>query len=681
MELRGLMKHQKAEITRLKHLIKLLNTKDAVIKESVLHQEAAQFADICLTKLRSHITDDLFSRIMLFWGVSEHYCNLAYQKLAEFSAYKKTNSRSGRSCLTRCFKALVAHYQKKWICVGYNNVWYYRKAKGDSYDIRDNIPLDKTSTLEILEVNKKYVVFSFAVSRRKIVLKVKDTCKGLYAVHRLLKAFILNHYTKVHDYGSFAPRRRFNLCDLYIRGESYFREVYELIKTAKQEIMITGWFISPEFPLIRPLTGPLDNDKTRLCYVLGEAARERGVLVYVLVYKEFSPSLYTDSEHVKTTLEKIHPNIKVIAHPKSFLFFWSHHEKMVIVDRKVVMLGGLDIAWGRWDNDRLMLFDSNSEDKFFPGIDYYNPFIKDFGKARYYEKSMLDGKGLRPPRMPWHDYGIRLEGPIVFDYLPHFVTYWNNAREEDGEHHVLVTQFILNPSRAAVHKYLKRTFKNLTDYQIMKAAGSVEDFSPVDRLKNDKVADIRKETDERQRFSRLLQEIDDDLQGLHGLRSTEHEENHESLRSNRIGKQVKPMHPNSRETKENSFNQLYPIQPKSVHLRLKNFAPANTDSKVFFVCKKLTIEERKKLEQEINPASLGNSLLQSEIASNDPNWQLDAHLYDAQLPTSRIKSKVAPSDSDRPRDLPYDWLVRPQSGRLPARHKSCSVGSKGYTAE
>lgn len=30
--------------------------------------------------------------------------------------------------------------------------------------------------------------------------------------------------------------------------------------------------------------------------------------------------------------------------------FWSHHEKLVVVDNKVAFVGGIDLAYGRWDN-------------------------------------------------------------------------------------------------------------------------------------------------------------------------------------------------------------------------------------------------------------------------------------------------------------------------------------------
>lgn len=95
--------------------------------------------------------------------------------------------------------------------------------------------------------------------------------------------------------------------------------------------------------------------------------------------------LLTGTQHTRQALEKIHPNIKVFRHPdhtpagydltselgKSFkslttfdlakasgdavkaiygttsggvVLFWAHHEKLLVVDRKVGFMGGLDLC-------------------------------------------------------------------------------------------------------------------------------------------------------------------------------------------------------------------------------------------------------------------------------------------------------------------------------------------------
>ena len=40
---------------------------------------------------------------------------------------------------------------------------------------------------------------------------------------------------------------------------------------------------------------------------------------------------------------------------------WSHHEKLVVVDDAIAFCGGLDLAWGRWDDGDHQLCDPRAE--------------------------------------------------------------------------------------------------------------------------------------------------------------------------------------------------------------------------------------------------------------------------------------------------------------------------------
>lgn len=44
-------------------------------------------------------------------------------------------------------------------------------------------------------------------------------------------------------------------------------------------------------------------------------------------------------------------------HVASVVFLWAHHEKMVAIDQSVAFVGGLDLAFGRWDDSNYRLFD------------------------------------------------------------------------------------------------------------------------------------------------------------------------------------------------------------------------------------------------------------------------------------------------------------------------------------
>lgn len=64
--------------------------------------------------------------------------------------------------------------------------------------------------------------------------------------------------------------------------------------------------------------------------------------------------MYLDSAHSKKTLSS-HRNIKVLRHPEHHatagVYFWSNHEKMIVVDQAVAFVGGVDLCLGRWEDD------------------------------------------------------------------------------------------------------------------------------------------------------------------------------------------------------------------------------------------------------------------------------------------------------------------------------------------
>lgn len=44
-------------------------------------------------------------------------------------------------------------------------------------------------------------------------------------------------------------------------------------------------------------------------------------------------------------------------HVSSVVILWAHHEKMVAIDQTVAFVGGIDLAFGRWDNCEYRLAD------------------------------------------------------------------------------------------------------------------------------------------------------------------------------------------------------------------------------------------------------------------------------------------------------------------------------------
>ena len=108
-------------------------------------------------------------------------------------------------------------------------------------------------------------------------------------------------------------------------------------------------------------------------------------------------------------------------HPKFILptFLWSHHEKMIIIDQEIGFLGGLDLCFGRMDNNDHFLKDisvfnkeNNENIEFWPGMDYSNIRIRDFDEVTNHRNSLLNKKN--QPRLPWHDISLKIMGNFFY---------------------------------------------------------------------------------------------------------------------------------------------------------------------------------------------------------------------------------------------------------------------------
>ncbi|VEN40536.1 unnamed protein product [Callosobruchus maculatus] len=74
-------------------------------------------------------------------------------------------------------------------------------------------------------------------------------------------------------------------------------------------------------------------------------------------------ALGLNSYYSKQKLVEASENIKVLRHPdhaKAGIFLWAHHEKIVVVDQTYAFVGGIDLCYGRWDDDKHRLTDLGS---------------------------------------------------------------------------------------------------------------------------------------------------------------------------------------------------------------------------------------------------------------------------------------------------------------------------------
>ncbi|KAI1793724.1 phospholipase D/nuclease [Ganoderma leucocontextum] len=234
-----------------------------------------------------------------------------------------------------------------------------------------------------------------------------------------------------HRFHSFANQRSHNFVKWHIDGHDYMWAVSELLERAKESIFILDWWLTPELYLRRP---PAKYPEWRLDLVLRRKAQQ-GVKIYVIVYKEVTQTMSMSSHHTKVTLEALHPNIACMRHPdhigsKDDVEFWSHHEKVVVVDNHYACIGGLDLCFGRWDTHSHPLADVHPTNPFatlFPGQDYNNARIMDFQDVPNYVSNGLSS--IESGRMPWHDVHMTLTGEVVLDIVQHYVERWNEVKK------------------------------------------------------------------------------------------------------------------------------------------------------------------------------------------------------------------------------------------------------------
>ncbi|XP_072230639.1 phospholipase D2 [Leuresthes tenuis] len=292
---------------------------------------------------------------------------------------------------------------------------------------------------------------------RNLVIKCRSYRQTHWWTHEINRLAESCDFLKVQRFNGFAPPREATLTKWYVNGRGYFEDLADALEQAKEEIFITDWWLSPEVFLKRPAT----DNHWRLDEILKRKA-EQGVKVCVLLYKEVEMALGISSDYSKRTLMNMHPNIKVMRHPdhlSSVVFFWAHHEKMVAIDQTVAFVGGIDLAFGRWDDSQYRLTDlcltESSEEqpledvkdngvadgqkpdksteqapddltgntKLWLGKDYSNFITRDWVELDKPFEDNVDRT--KVPRMPWRDLSAAIHGRAARDVARHFIQRWN----------------------------------------------------------------------------------------------------------------------------------------------------------------------------------------------------------------------------------------------------------------
>ena len=353
-----------------------------------------------------------------------------------------------KHCFRKCFQifcglfelCLFKGYNKRWIVLNVDNLFYLDDPMVTEgkvvyfFDKDMKIERDGKNSLKIKNASMNLNLKFNSFFERE---KWKDELEK-----RKINIELLSKYNRFEAY---TTAKRYNLCEYFCDGKSYFDDLYEKLMDAKKYIYITDWWMSPEVFLKRPieekiyldmaekkiLTKNLGTKMSRLMDILDYKARQ-GVKVYILIYYEVSIAVTLNSEHTMSVFEKLNNNIKFTRHPSGAgTLLWSHHEKLVIIDNLIGYVGGLDLCWGRYDYPSHPIYEPpNPEGIYdFPLIDYSNARICDFSDVQNYTIESVPRKDT--VRMPWHDVHARIIGPAVADILRHFIERWNHANFAD----------------------------------------------------------------------------------------------------------------------------------------------------------------------------------------------------------------------------------------------------------
>lgn len=170
----------------------------------------------------------------------------------------------------------------------------------------------------------------------------------------------------------FSPKRAGNTIKFFTTGDAYFKDVAAAIKNAKKSIFITGWQINYEVRL--------DGD-VRLWDCLHHALHD-GNKPEIYLMPWLSPKAGVDTGDFETMLAAFVlnaglPERKVWCMPAvqqsdmgTLATFFSHHQKMVVIDNEIAYVGGIDLAYGRRDDSNFRLGADGREAR-----ELYNPCI------------------------------------------------------------------------------------------------------------------------------------------------------------------------------------------------------------------------------------------------------------------------------------------------------------------
>lgn len=181
------------------------------------------------------------------------------------------------------------------------------------------------------------------------------------------------HAQDLLEPNAFAPLRQNNQAQFFTTGKAYFEAVSAAMKVAKKSIFIAGWQVNWDVEL---------TPGNRLIDILHERVNSSpSFRVFVMPW--MSPKIGLDTFDLDTMLAIFQINagrasMQAMCCPTGPQSDYSgtegaafsHHQKLVVIDNEVAYVGGIDLAYGRYDDHRFSLSHEGRkvQERYNPGI-------------------------------------------------------------------------------------------------------------------------------------------------------------------------------------------------------------------------------------------------------------------------------------------------------------------------
>ena len=181
---------------------------------------------------------------------------------------------------------------------------------------------------------------------------------GKYTVSGQAAAQADAHGQDLLEKNAFAPLRQNNDVVCFTTGVKYFETVAAAMKAAKKSIFIAGWQVNWDVQmtaserLIDILHGRIQSSDTFRVFVLPWLSPKIGVNTNDL---ETMLAIFQLNAGRKSTQAMCCPAGELSDYIGTEGAAFSHHQKLVVIDNEIAYVGGMDLAYGRRDDEKFSL--------------------------------------------------------------------------------------------------------------------------------------------------------------------------------------------------------------------------------------------------------------------------------------------------------------------------------------